>query len=766
MSEAERDTRRIAVVFIHGQGEQRPMEDIQELARTVCENDPELKSLRDGQPLKTWTVPDPTVGLADTGRVTTDAGKHHSRIDFLEFYWAHLMTGNRADHVLKWIHALQKRPRKEAPDRLRMIRQGILRAAESFSFIALGFAVLVALSLPPPNEADDSQRLFAQISTGFRWSELNAAFVLSWAALVLMLASVAWILITDIRGGGGGPKRSRTLRQLKGDSRKQGRQALRRILLAPAVFMFVALAATSLGPTLETADLRFAILPMIVLSSALAIMRLVATAAMVSLITALLALAAAFGAPLDASNAHAVLFLGDSGSFDSNWLTGKDWLREAAQPVLGVLPVEWVYPRAGLLTHALFFVQFLAGCWFLGGLNESTGAQKLGSIRFVLVLIWIVLSIGASLLMFWTGFVERPAEALMFWLGGLLVLIVAGTALLLYAANQAFLVPVMADSARYFGREPESIAAREAIRRAGINLLDQLHGMTESSRAYDRIIIVAHSLGSVVGYELITDYWARHSGNYRIDGDPQLENAIAQVDAAAAELGLDKSVSNIPVDRYQAAQADLWRALKTARIDDKHKKESKYDFLPRNDAQHDKSKYADQRVPTWRISDFITLGSPLTYASLLMASSRKDFAERQADRKLYTCPPACVDPDASDPEGGCARRLTYSPRPGSQKFAHSACFGPVRWSNLFFRTRRFILAGDLIGGAVSNARNIDGLGWGVSDSALDHEGTGRMFAHMEYWRSRAGPDGKSTMQPAPPKHVEELVRAMRLAEEF
>ncbi len=747
MSEATRDTRRIAVVFIHGQGEQRPMEDVQELARTVCDNDPELRKLRDGKPIKTWTVPDPTVGLADTGRVTTDAGLHHSRIDFLEFYWAHLMTGNRADHVMKWIHALQKRPRKEAPDRLRVIRQGILRAAESFSFIALVYAVLVALMLPPPNAQDDSDRLFAPISTGFDWSELNAAFGLSWLALAMMLFSSVWIVITDIRGGGWRPAKQRTLKQLKGDSRSQGRQAFRRIILAPAAFMLLALAATALGPTLEIADLRFVILPMVAVSAFLAIKRYVATAAMFSLVTAMAALVAFFGGDLAVENISAVLFPFDAGAAQ-NWLLGPQWLASVAKPAVDAIDLDWIYPRAGLLTHILFFVQFLAGCWFLAGLNESTGAQKTIWVRFALALLWVVLSAAASVVMFWTGLIEQPESALIFWLGGLLVLIVVGTAILFYAANQAFLVPVMADSARYFGREPESIAAREAIRKAGINLMDQLHGLTPGSRPYDRIIIVAHSLGSVVGYELITDYWARHSGSYQLDTDVALKAAVEQVDVAAAELGRDRTVSDLPVKRYQDAQANLWRKLRHAQID--------------------LDERGDPSAPGWKISDFITLGSPLTYASLLMAADRKDFAQRQADRKLYACPPAPVDNDPEpdlDPDIAM-RRLTYSPRPGSQKFAHSACFGPVRWTNLFFRTRRFILAGDLIGGPVSNARNTDGLGWGVNDRPLDHAGTGQMFAHMEYWRSRAASDGKSTKDPKPAAHVDELIAALRLAEPF
>ena len=41
----------------------------------------------------------------------------------------------------------------------------------------------------------------------------------------------------------------------------------------------------------------------------------------------------------------------------------------------------------------------------------------------------------------------------------------------------------------------------------------------------------------------------------------------------------------------------------------------------------------------WRVTDFITLGSPLTYASYLMALNEADFERQIQERELATDPP-------------------------------------------------------------------------------------------------------------------------------
>jgi hypothetical protein len=59
---------------------------------------------------------------------------------------------------------------------------------------------------------------------------------------------------------------------------------------------------------------------------------------------------------------------------------------------------------------------------------------------------------------------------------------------------------------RYTRALPDNIAARKAIRERGLKLLDDLH-----RAEYDRIIVVGHSLGALLAYDLVSYYWATHA---------------------------------------------------------------------------------------------------------------------------------------------------------------------------------------------------------------------------------------------------------------
>ena len=88
---AERQ-KKVAVVVIHGMGEQRPMDTLRGFVQAVWLNDPELVDVRTNQ---IYSKPDKITGNFELRRITTrhpKGGGH--RVDFFEFYWAHLMTGN------------------------------------------------------------------------------------------------------------------------------------------------------------------------------------------------------------------------------------------------------------------------------------------------------------------------------------------------------------------------------------------------------------------------------------------------------------------------------------------------------------------------------------------------------------------------------------------------------------------------------------------------------------------------------------------------
>jgi hypothetical protein len=84
------------------------------------------------------------------------------------------------------------------------------------------------------------------------------------------------------------------------------------------------------------------------------------------------------------------------------------------------------------------------------------------------------------------------------------VLNVLGVALWL-GVGALVIKKVAGDAARYLHVAPPNIESRRRIREAGIKLLEALY----SSNKYDRIVIVGHSLGSVIGYDILTYFWAR-----------------------------------------------------------------------------------------------------------------------------------------------------------------------------------------------------------------------------------------------------------------
>src|SRR5262249_2795538 len=67
------------------------------------------------------------------------------------------------------------------------------------------------------------------------------------------------------------------------------------------------------------------------------------------------------------------------------------------------------------------------------------------------------------------------------------------------------------DAARYFSTTPDTPVERQQIRGQGIELLDRLHSQLDTlgNIEYNRIIVVGHSLGSVIAYDLLANYWAR-----------------------------------------------------------------------------------------------------------------------------------------------------------------------------------------------------------------------------------------------------------------
>jgi hypothetical protein len=308
----------------------------------------------------------------------------------------------------------------------------------------------------------------------------------------------------------------------------------------------------------------------------------------------------------------------------------------------------------------------------------------------------LVLLIGTSLIMALAGVkpellqdfgIRAPPR----WFGG--VVAVASALLGVFFAN--WLAPVAGDAARYLSPTPGNVEARQTIREAGVDLLGKLH----ASGNYDRIVVVGHSLGSVIGYDVLNYAWGRlpaatlmnahGKGSPALKAMADLEKAAgALLHAAAAERGAARAA-------YRAAQRIYQLELARPQADGK---------------------------PVWLVSDYVSLGCPLSKADVLLGKDAEDLKARMRLREAPTCPP-CLEKD--DPKQK-RFRFSYPIDEPVRIPHHAAVFAPVVWTNVYFPSV-LIAFGDAISGRVAPL-----LGRGVLDVRLRIGGP--FFRHMDYWK--------------------------------
>jgi hypothetical protein len=249
-------------------------------------------------------------------------------------------------------------------------------------------------------------------------------------------------------------------------------------------------------------------------------------------------------------------------------------------------------------------------------------------------------------------------------------------------------INIIGDAARYLQPKPSNIAHRQAIRMAGVNLIDKLH----QSGRFDRIVIVGHSLGSVIAYDLIVHSWLRL---HRRHMKPEKIGF-------KAFLNLVGSIGKMPLSGSDAQklQAQAWRQLRL-------------------------------NTQPWLITDLITLGSPLTYADFLIENNRTEFTRAVQDRVIPVAPPLCEMTTKERttlliPSSSMEGSSIYATRSNLSVLHHAAPFAVTRWTNLYFKTNWNGLKGDLIGGPLATL-----FGSWVKDVPLSPIG-GR-FNHTSYW---------------------------------
>jgi len=236
------------------------------------------------------------------------------------------------------------------------------------------------------------------------------------------------------------------------------------------------------------------------------------------------------------------------------------------------------------------------------------------------------------------------------------------------------------DAARYLDDSPKNIKSRYEIRKQGINILKKLH----ESNKYDRIIVVGHSLGSVIAYDLLTYAW------------PLLNTKIPETKSISSLDILDEMIrgDKFNLDDFQNQQ---------------------------------KKTFEEQRM--WLVSDLITLGSPLTYADYLLAKSTEEFKQKKLQREFPTCPPILDKKlrKKSGEEKG-KKSIAYNiPSSNFLKLHHAAVFGVTRWTNIY-APASFLIFGDIIGGPLAEL-----FGKGVRDISAKISINGGRLSHTKYW---------------------------------
>jgi hypothetical protein len=264
------------------------------------------------------------------------------------------------------------------------------------------------------------------------------------------------------------------------------------------------------------------------------------------------------------------------------------------------------------------------------------------------------------------------------------------------------------DVVRYVDTSPRSYEVRRDIRIGLVDLLEQLHNRPPSEQ-YDRILVVAHSLGSYISYDAISSLWYRRVG--------------------PVDVEIRERPEEFSLDEYRVQQAeDFAKVAETT---------------------------TRSRCPVWRIAHLLTFGSPMYLADTLVSKTAAEFRERRDQHlEFFTCPP----PDDVTLQVPTPRRrwqwftrllqtqesrvrLAAEP-PGVTPIPEVArrevaAFGVVQWTNLWYPVS-FGLFGDPFGGRLARL-----FGDGIKDIEI-RDGFSSCVpyaAHAAYTMSKPGQSG-------------------------
>jgi hypothetical protein len=253
----------------------------------------------------------------------------------------------------------------------------------------------------------------------------------------------------------------------------------------------------------------------------------------------------------------------------------------------------------------------------------------------------------------------------------------------------------LGDAARYLDDHPANDSIRTEIRRTGVDLL----GSLIRSKKYDRIVVVGHSLGSVIAYDILKHLWETEFWNAYGESVMDFpQTALNEYELAAKAL--EPKSSDDQIVQYQEKQIQLLKELRAF-------------------------------GNPWPVTDLITLGSPLAHSRDLIP----DFTSRLSDGELPENPPKKFKPTI----GSATLEECYALSAGPDLIPETihlgiplrnGFFAITRWTNLYIPAR-FGLFGDFVGGALRPL-----FGNGIRDREVASGSFLKdltLLAHISYW---------------------------------
>jgi hypothetical protein len=239
------------------------------------------------------------------------------------------------------------------------------------------------------------------------------------------------------------------------------------------------------------------------------------------------------------------------------------------------------------------------------------------------------------------------------------------------------------DVVRYLDTSPRPYAVRRDIRKGLVEMLQALHA--SKAPRYDRIVLVAHSLGTYLAYDAVAYLWGLTNAQTAHDGkDVPIPSGLKELEQAASALPALEDWQSLAVhnhvDEYQAAPRQLWKGIRA------------------------------QGNP-WLITDFVSVGTPMYFADQLLHGKRgRSFGARIERRERPTCPPHNEENPENNINGTrwyySWEKTTWEQEGGQRRrvsrriLYEGAPFAVVRWTNVYFPAEAGFF-GDWFGGPLA-----------------------------------------------------------------